>query len=157
MNEMRPQILTPAHLDRLPVQAVVYEPQNFRTVAIQITAETIGAMAIEFGYEIQITHPSHRWLRGLLDRVNEKGEHRVLERILQLDDWLVVLEDEIHVFPGDVFWNTFGQAKLNIHVAAVEPVEPTGFERTSGFMDLGPGFVSPQDPNYQQNLPELPA
>jgi len=112
---MKKQVVTPIHLVRLPCQQVVYVPQNLQTIAIQVTRETIGAMAIEFGCEVGSAHPNYRWLAALLQRYNVKRESGFVERTLNLGDWLVVLEDEVHVFPEDVFGATFTKFEGDRH------------------------------------------
>jgi len=169
---MRKQIVNASHLDRLPVMRVVYAPQNIETVAIQVNRETMGAMALEFGVEIMTAHPHHRWLPALLQRVNRKGDPGFIERALNLGEWLVALDDEIHVFPDDMFGSTFGEAREPAHeehllgiVTKAElrddslQIEGAFYKNPgpqTGFMDLGPGYTSPDDPNYQQQLPEMP-
>lgn len=166
---MRKQIITPAHLDRLPVLHVVYVLQNLKTVAIQVNNETIGAMSIEFGVEIMTAHPNHKWLPAMLERQNSKGERGFIERALNMGEWLVVLEDEVHVFPNDdIFWSTFAQDRPEQHsqeqfiglVTKAELVDDAlqlegklhkNPGQTSGFMDLGAGFTNKPD-----TLPDVP-
>ena len=166
---MRKQIITPAHLDRLPVLHVVYVLQNLKTVAIQVNNETIGAMSIEFGVEIMTAHPNHKWLPAMLERPNSKGERGYIERALNMGEWLVILEDEVHVFPNDdIFWSTFAQDRPEQHsqeqfIGLVTKAElendalqvegqlyPNNAPKT-GFMDLGPGFT-----NQEKQLPDVP-
>jgi hypothetical protein len=144
---MRIQILSPVHLNRLPMIPVVYTPQDIHTFAIQVTPETIGAMAIEFQVEVESQQRS-RWLSVRLERKNGATETVSVARRLDLGEWLVVLNDEIHIFPPDVFQYTFGQDQ--------EPTHQQDDPSVTGFMDLGPGFTNRTDPNYQQQLPEMP-
>lgn len=112
---MRRQIITPGHLTRLPLIAVFYEPQGIQTVAIQVTPETIGAMSIEFGVEISVSHPNLKCLPAAFERLSGKDEARTLERTIFYGEWLVVLNGEVLVFPADTFWNTFSQDKPAEH------------------------------------------
>lgn len=156
---MRKQILSPMHLDRLPVMPVVYVPQNLRTIALQCLNETIGAMSIEFGVEIETQNSNYKWLSVLLQRSNEQGDKGAVNRTIRLGDFLVVLENEIHVFPGEVFWDTFAPAD---HVPAhaepaqeqflgiVTKAELRADEKSSIFMDL------PPDLTYEGKLPDVP-
>lgn len=158
---MKRRIITPELLEKLPVIAVDYALQNMRTSAIQVNPETIGAMAIEFGVEIQTAHPNIKWLPTVFQRSKEKGEKTVIERTVYCGDWLVIIDDEVHVFPHDVFWNTFGQAKIALHgeqddqiigiVTRTElredelAVEGKIYQNpgtTSGFMDLPVGLTN---------------
>jgi hypothetical protein len=119
---MRRQIITPGHLTRLPIIAVFYEPQGIQTVAIQVTPETIGAMSIEFGVEISVTHPNHKFLPAMFERLSGKDEARSIERTIFYGEWLVVLNGEVLVFPADTFWNTFSQDKPAEHAEAENEV-----------------------------------
>jgi hypothetical protein len=112
---MRREIITPLHLGKLPVIEVEYALRSLHTIAVQVNNETIGAMAIEFGVEIMSSHPNNKWLPTAFERKNAKGEKTSIERTIVPGEWLVVLDDEVHIFPHDVFWNTFGQAKGPAH------------------------------------------
>lgn len=141
---MRKQAVTPIHLDRLPMIRVIYVLQNFETVAIQCVPETIGAMSIEFGVEVE-TQQSYRWLTVILERNDHtKDKPVIISRKISLGDWLVVLEDEVHIFPNDVFHYTFALAKEASHLSVPEEQPATTF------MSL------PADLQHQDSLPPLP-
>lgn len=152
---MRKEIITPRHLDNLPVLRVVYVPQDIHTVAVQVSRETMGAMSIEFGVEIMTAQSNHRWLPALLQRRNAKGDQGFIERALNLGEWLVALDEEVHVFPDDTFSYTFANDEQPLHAVAVNDVrEELGlpaFQGTAGtsFMSLPEGYTS-------QELPSLP-
>jgi len=128
--------INPRALDRLPLIEIVYVPQELRTWAIQVNNETIGAMAIEFGVEIQTAHPNHKWLPAAFERTNAKGEKLVIERTLGLGDWLVILSDEVIVFPSEPFWSTFASADAPSHSA-----EDPKNHAITGFMQLPPDLT----------------
>jgi len=170
---MRREILTGAHLNNLPVVPVVYAPRNLQTVAVQVTPDTIGAMAIEFGCEVQVGgNVGHLWLTTLLERTNDKGDKVPVEKVIRLGDWLVELQNEIHIFPPDVFNRTFSDLQ-DLHAFSDEvglgivPSETLAKElgielapekkHKIEFLNLPPGMTSPDDPNYQQQLPDQPA
>lgn len=153
---MKRHIVNPMHFDHLPVQAVEYAPQNLRTIAIQVNNETLGAMAIEFGCEIQY-HGNTPYLDALLERINNAGEKVVCSKVLRPGEWLVVLEDEIHMFPHDVFWNTFGQHKVAEHgqfdsldMDAIANFDPNAAPATN-FMNLPVGMT-----HEGKQLPDVP-
>jgi len=170
---MQKQIVTPIHLVRLPCQQVVYVPQNLQTIAIQVTRETMGAMAIEFGCEVQISHPNMRFLVALLQRYNVKRENGFIERALYFGDWLVVLEDEVHVFPEDIFGATFTkfegdqhgfpeQIDETLNAVAMLPNEMTESAQKLGDMlrkKQGTAFMDlPAELTHEgKNLPDQPA
>jgi hypothetical protein len=149
---MRRQIITPGHLTRLPVIAVFYEPQAIQTVAIQVTPETIGAMSIEFGVEIGVSHPNLKSLPAAFERLSGKDEARSIERTIFYGEWLVPLNGEVLVFPADTFWNTFSQDKPAEHAFEAQVSEgimsseqlarefdihiPTGTKQKLEFMNL---------------------
>jgi hypothetical protein len=151
---MRRQIITPGHLTRLPLIAVFYEPQAIQTVAIQVTPETIGAMSIEFGVEISVSHPNHKFLPAMFERLSGKDEACSIERTIFYGEWLVVLNGEVLVFPADTFWNTFSQdkpaehafeAQLDERIMSSEQLArelgidiPTGPKKKLEFMNLPP-------------------
>lgn len=147
---MKRRIITPELLEKLPVIEVDYALQNMRTSAIQVNRETIGAMAIEFGVEIQTAHPNIKWLPTVFQRSKEKGEKTVIERAVYCGDWLVIIDDEVHVFPHDVFWNTFGQAKIEMHakdesflgIVSKAELENDVRQELHGFMTLPPELTN---------------
>jgi hypothetical protein len=128
--------INPRTLDRLPLIEVVYIPQDLHTYAVQVCNETIGAMAIEFGVEIGIAHPNHKWLPTAFERTNSKGEKIIIERTLNNGDWLVILNDEVIVFPSEPFWSTFASPDAPSHSADV----PSNHS-VMGFMQLPPDLT----------------
>jgi hypothetical protein len=154
---MRRQIITPGHLTRLPLVPVFYAPQGIRTFAVQVEPETIGAMSIEFGVEISVNHPNTRCLPCAFERFNGKDESRTIERTIFYGEWLVILHDEVLVFPPDTFLHTFSEDRQPEHEnpGLSEGVLSVEDFRT-GFITLAPGMTSPDDPNYQQQLPDIP-
>ncbi len=152
---MRRQIITPGHLTRLPLVPVFYAPQNIRTFAVQVSPETMGAMSIEFGVEISI-NANTRCLPCAFERFNGRDESRTIERTIFYGEWLVILHDEVLVFPPDTFLHTFSEDRQPEHEEAVSRDVLSVEEFRTGFITLAPGMTSPEDPNYQQQLPDLP-
>jgi hypothetical protein len=149
---MRRQIITPGHLTRLPLVPVFYAPQGIRTFAVQVGPETMGAMSIEFGVEINVNHPNVRYLPCVFERFNGKEESRTIERTIFYGEWLVILHDEVLVFPQDSFLHTFSEDRQPEHETppVSEGVISVEDFRT-GFMTLPPNLQAPD------TLPDIPA
>lgn len=157
---MRKEIITPRHLDNLPVLRVVYVPQDIHTVAVQVSRETMGAMSIEFGVEIMTAQPNHRWLPALLQRRNAKGDQGFIERALNLGEWLVALDEEVHVFPDDTFASTFANDEAPAHeMVSSEGIMPKEEFRPNGYMNVpSMKFMDlPAELQAPKPLPDLPA
>jgi hypothetical protein len=155
---MREEIVNASHLDRLPVTKVHYAPRGLDTVAIPVTEETIGAMAIEFGVEIR-RNSVGLYLDVALERKGDAGP-TVQRKILHLSDWLVALDYEIHVFPHNVMWNTFGQVSNPQHEMAEEQFLGlvTKQELIGDVKAEGTGFQKlPVELTADRKLPDLPA
>lgn len=161
---MREIIVNGSHLTKLPVIRVYYAPRNLETVAIPVTVETIGAMAIEFGVEIERTNMGPV-ICASFERKGDTGSG-VLKRRLYLSEWLVELDGEVHIFPQDVMWNTFSQATEPAHLMAQDGLmskedlreqlmgvpEPIQDEiQPTGFLNL------PVELTADRKLPDLPA
>ena len=164
---MREELVNGSHLQNLPVMMVRYAPRNLETVAIPVTIETIGAMAIEFGVEIERTNMGPVIVVSLerkgdieLDRQAGPG---FLKRRLYLSEWLVELDGEIHIFPQDVMWNTFSQATDPAHQRDFPKEIDESFNAVampSSDAPAGPatGFLNlPVELTADRKLPDLPA
>jgi len=147
---MRREILTGAHLNNLPVVPVVYAPRNMQTVAVQVTPDTIGAMAIEFGSEV-VNSDRSLYLSIRLERVNDDDKKTVDNKTIRLGDWLVELGNEIHVFPPDIMWKTFSGVNDPAHEMAIDEGIISKKEFHTSFMTL------PVDLQAPEKLPDLPA
>lgn len=156
---MRREILTGAHLNNLPVVQVVYAPRNMGTVAVQVTPDTIGAMAIEFGAEVT-NNDRYLYMHVRLERVNDEGEKFADTKTIRLGDWLVELGNEVHIFPPDIMWKTFSQLKDPAHERALVEGVMTKEEFAAKYHN-GPGATSfmtlPENLQAPEKLPDLPA
>lgn len=161
---MRREIVNGSHLNNLPVVHVKYIPRNIHTVAVQVTPETIGAMAIEFGAEIErATGSNATWIRTALERdahLNKDGRVSKLEVVLGYGDWLVDIDGEVRVFPDSVMWTTFSQAQDPAHeMVSSEGIMSKEEFRSNGYMDVpSTKFMDlPAELQAPKALPDLPA
>lgn len=161
---MRREIVNGSHLNNLPVVHVTYIPRNLQTVAVQVTPETLGAMAIEFGAEIERGQgPNQLWIRTTLERdahLNKDGRISKLEVMLTYGDWLVDIDGEVRIFPESVMWTTFSQAHDPAHeMVASEGIMAKEEFRSNGYMNVpSTKFMNlPAELQAPEKLPDLPA
>lgn len=101
-------------LDHLDPRMVSYEPKGIFTEAVLVTNENIGKLSLEFEEELcYSSSPPHMPYfffsaarRGEKDA--DEKEWTVSKRLtVRINDWIVPLRGEIHMYPDELFRNTF--------------------------------------------------
>lgn len=91
---------------------VSYQPMDLRVEAVQVTQENIGRLSLEFETELLFNGdrlPYFRievWRKGPND-TDETGMSQTLMLTVLVGDWIIPLRGEIHVYPNQMFLNTF--------------------------------------------------
>jgi hypothetical protein len=97
--------------------AVSYPPRSINTQAIQVTPQNIGALSLEFKVGLHYSTDGSPYIKIHVEREPfTSGPKRTVELMIFVDDWIVVLWDELHIFQDVEFKNTF-------HIIAVEMAE----------------------------------
>jgi hypothetical protein len=145
-----------ANLHRLGAVEVEYTPGDMRTTAVKVTRENIGALALEAQAELGWgNNIKHMCITALVERTNDNGEKIIAQKSFFVDEWIIVVMNELHSMPDDVFWNTFsrvGDPAHEMQEAAFQSLSDAGIaESLTGvnpllrggttFMELPKGYT----------------
>lgn len=96
-----------SHLD--PVKAV-YHPKNIQIEALNVTRENIGKLALEFQAELWYADsglPYFRFDAKRFDTMQPDGQQPPVTLNVRLNDWILALRGELHIYRDVDFANTF--------------------------------------------------
>jgi hypothetical protein len=101
------------NLSHLNPQNVSYEPKGIHTEAIHVTSENIGMLSLEFETELLYSNSQslpyfYVTLARKLDQdTSETGMTGTSRMCVRVNDWIVPLRNEIHIYTDELFVNTF--------------------------------------------------
>lgn len=100
---------------------VSYPPKNINTEALLVTPENIGAVSLELKAELLYDDKDSPYMA--LEVARGTGQHAVHRMMtVRVEDWIVVLWDELHVFKDFEFRNTFHfHSEKPLHELSVDP------------------------------------
>jgi hypothetical protein len=107
------------HLGMIPVN---YPPRSINTYAIQVTSENIGALSLELQVGLRYDGDGVPYVKFAAERGTVEQPDTPDGLHVYVDDWIVVLWDQLYVFQDTEFRNTF-------HHSVAEPTlrhEPAG-------------------------------
>lgn len=102
-----------ANLNHLNPHSVSYERKGIHTEAILVTTENIGKLSLEFETEVLYSNTQslpYFWItvaRKLDQDTDETGMTGSARLCVRVNDWIVPLRNEIHIYTDELFRNTF--------------------------------------------------
>lgn len=105
----------------LGAEPISYHLRAIHTMALQVTEENIGILALEFETELTYCPEGDVSLKVWVERTEAAVGARILE--FYPTDWIVVLWDEFHLFRDKEFQHTFSFDSIETPLAA-EPDAP---------------------------------
>lgn len=113
-----------------------YDPKRIHAEAIQATEENIGKLSLEFEEELY-NDGKGLWFGFDAERTKEDGSADMPQELYVLvGSWIVALRGELHVFPGNVFQNTF-RVELRDESIPIEKRESFAGEPTQTMAPVG--------------------
>lgn len=97
-------------LNHLGPISATYPPKDIHVQAIQVTRENIGKLALEFEAELWYAEgglPYFRFDAKRFDDSQSDGQLPPANLNVRLDDWIVALWGELHIYRDVDFRNTF--------------------------------------------------
>lgn len=104
--------------------SVRYAPQDLVTEALQVTAENIGSLSVELQTDLWY-EDDHPYIKIKAERVDDSSDPDHVTLRIRVNDWIVVLWDEIHVFKDFDFKTTFAFTSLVTPMFPEEIREPS--------------------------------
>jgi hypothetical protein len=117
-----------------PVKAV-YHPKDIHVEALNVTRENIGKLSLEFEAELWYADgglPFFRFDAKRFDNTQPDGQQPPVTLHVRLNDWILALWGELHIYRDVEFTNTFIFEENGRH--GVTP------EHLGGFMEQGGSF-----------------
>jgi hypothetical protein len=131
------------NLSHLNPERVSYEPKNIHTEAIQVTAENIGKLSLEFEEELFFDSVGNPYFMFTAEREGQESS----ELYVHLTNWIIPLRGELHRFTDEIFTSTFTfdyPRKMNATQHAMTPDQMQFVPGSSG-MKLDPSLSPSTD------------
>jgi len=112
----------------LGAEAVSYNLKDIHTLAMQVTREKIGGLALEFETELIYSGEGEPYLNIYVARGTKEEPENDRNLIVRPGDWFVILWDEIHLFRDKEFRSTFSFDGLSAPPAENKSVFTEGFQ-----------------------------
>jgi hypothetical protein len=133
------------HLGSIPVS---YPPKDIRTEAIQVTLANIGALSLEFHASLRYAVDDGMPFFNLdVRRAIDEDPDKSISVHVRVNEWMVVLWDELYIFRDAEFRNTFVLDNLSPkhELSETEQLEQREEDVRRGFVPIS-GYLESERP-----------